>query len=247
MPDDLENYLDLGIPLRVPQNQLPQSDSAEDPINGDTTDLSIDLGLPELDDDDVPEPDGVYEDDQLGPNYYQDYRNDTWYETDQGMRVIPVSDSDPSVDVPHAVVRVHRPITTKIVEGSAQRLNEKPDIPSADTKNKNEILMKRTVGFADPLQLPNGKIWRASWRYVYRLQKPLTEEDIYPTGTSPYAKAESEDNFYGPEDFDEDLLDAEFALDEEDAATIPEVEEEEPEPEDPEAGSGPGSIKVPPV
>jgi len=48
--------------------------------------------------------------------------------------------------------------------------------------------------------------------YLYRLLVPLDEDDEFPAGASPNATAASSDNFIGPDDFDDTLLDAEFAI-----------------------------------
>lgn len=69
------------------------------------------------------------------------------------------------------IVRVRRPITTKTVIWTAQRLGVKPLLPHWNTGSTNEKLMYRTISARNPLQTLNKKVWEVSGVYVYAFGK----------------------------------------------------------------------------
>ena len=199
----LDQFIDGNQAKARPYNSLPQKISSspqpEDNSSPAVGDAVTGLGTP-FDN---------YSSDQKGDNFYDDYRCDAWYETDKGMRVIRNS-GDPSIPSQNSPVRVCQPITRKIVVGSVQRWNAQPQLPSSDSQNDNEILVKVWIGFADPLQMTNGCFWRASWKYEYELIVPLDETSTYFVAASPLSVRTATQNSYTA-NFSKPLSDASSA------------------------------------
>lgn len=154
---------------------------------------------------------------------YSQYLIDTTYFTDTGMRVISTCSLDPTVLVLHSAIRVSQPITTKIIIWTVERMFLTPNIPSADTKNKNEILISKSITPANPLQHANGKVFRISGTYVYRLLKALTENDVFPAGTTPAEtdSANAAGHAIVPTQFDSTILDSSYAEPKVSEVTLP--------------------------
>lgn len=157
-----------------------------------------------------------------GPNPYSSdhqqfeyirYDLQTFYDTDEGVRVIPTGADDPATL--NEVIRFAREVTRKYVIFDIIRLGAKPKVPSADTSNPNEICERRIISPIVPLQYPNMMGFRVSGMYIYGLRQPLTETDgVLPmgvTGADTNASSDQSQNIV-PADFDKRILNAKHAI-----------------------------------
>ena len=135
--------------------------------------------------------------------FYEGYTVQTTYNNVPGVALLPVA-SGSCVEV-----RVCQAITYKTVTWGAVRNNKQPKIPKFDTKNANEKCVSQTLSFYQPQPNGNGGyVHRASGVNVYQLFRPLGEGDKYPIGTTPAEPVAATTRFYGPEHFDDGILDA---------------------------------------
>jgi hypothetical protein len=140
----------------------------------------------------------IYADVQLGTQFYNQWLMDTDYETDEGTRSVP-TDGNPEI------VKLHEPITTKIIKWTAERNGAWPVLPHWDTGNPNEVLRKKRITPANPLLGANQYIYRVTGLYIYDLRVPLGENDSMPAGHSPADLATPAMTTLTPDQFDKTL------------------------------------------
>lgn len=137
---------------------------------------------------------------------YEAYTINSQYSKVTGYAVLPTSE-DTGV-----TVRIHKPMTTKVVTWCVERKNAKPVLPKLDTGDPNEVPISQTINFVNCEPMPNGgTYWRVGGSNVYQLLKPKSEDSKYPIGVTPAELDSSSTRYFGPEDFSSDLLDSSFA------------------------------------
>ncbi len=149
---------------------------------------------------------------------YTFYAIHTTYQTDLGLQAAPstapravtttgttnsqgqstTQTTNPEGPDLNNIVRVRRPITTKTVSWTAQRLTAKPLLPHWNTGSSNEKLLSRTISARNPLQGLNSKVWEVSGVYVYAFKaEPFVTIDLVEYFVLPAAMSAAENSQLG--------------------------------------------------
>ncbi len=124
------------------------------------------------------------------------------YSYDSGLRQLPVSDTG---EAPADVVRLHAPISRKVVTFKARRLGAKPDAPDPTSTDPNEVLESAVVTPAVPLPGDGTWTWEIAGRYEYFLLRPLGPKTTYVVPKVPYATASATQLNFPGVNFRQDL------------------------------------------
>jgi hypothetical protein len=119
---------------------------------------------------------------------YVDCRMFTTYVFDEGKVALDVGPGKGGEDLECKIVKLKSRAVEKWVSFTAQRAGGPPDVPSAETSDPNEVLMKRFLSPVAPVLLPNGigLVWQITGTYVYRLKKAFDpEKDGLTVGSLP--------------------------------------------------------------
>lgn len=144
---------------------------------------------------------------------YTFYAITTIYQTDLGIQAAPSTAPMATVQTggsqggvvtqaggpdQNNIVRVRRPITTKTVTWTAQRINCKPILPHWNTGTTNEKLLYRTISARNPLQSINQKTWEVSGVYVYAFKvEPFITVNTVEYFVLPASKSAAENSALG--------------------------------------------------
>lgn len=107
----------------------------------------------------------------------------SYYETHEGVYQAPVAGPQPSPSNPtspvsgsggtptSSILNLHLPISRRRVEWTVERIGDRPKIPSWNSSNVNERLMKKTINPMDVQLTIDGSttIYRISGEYIYAL------------------------------------------------------------------------------
>lgn len=132
---------------------------------------------------------------QTGLAQYYRYDSAVRYHRDEGLLAIPTTTG---MDV----VRVSAPVCYKVVSWRVIRIGDKPEAPSADPGNANDVLLRRVFGSCLPGKLADGSpVWVWEGAYVYVMQTPPGDNDPLPIGSGPYDTEPASMHMAQPSDF----------------------------------------------
>lgn len=117
-----------------------------------------------------------------GTHPYHEYSADTGYLEDEGLLAVPLS--QPAQDGSTVrYVKVSSQRMEKHVNWQVSRLNQKPQLPSPDPADANEILLRKFIIPSVPQQQADGvsRLYVVRGTYVFGLKKPVEE---YAMGTA---------------------------------------------------------------
>jgi hypothetical protein len=119
---------------------------------------------------------------------------------DYGELAVPVAGPD---GTPCEIVKLHAKMCFKRVPFHLQRVGNKPDIPSANTSNPNEILIRKGIAPNAPgIMAPQQEqVWTVDGVYEYVMRVPLAESDPIPCGSLTFDPTSPNANVFIAGDF----------------------------------------------
>lgn len=130
-------------------------------------------------------PSDLWSAEQSGSTPYNEYLIDTSYETDSGIRQMPLASNGGGPSC--AFVQIHAEVTRKKVQWTAERIGAAPTCPHWDTGNANEVLLSRKIKPCSTFVMPDSmtQVWRVEGVYVYGLKVATGEGDRLFAGAIP--------------------------------------------------------------
>ena|SRR5436190_3669199 len=124
---------------------------------------------------------------------------------DQGVLLSPVA-GPPGTKAD--VIQVCAPFGGKIVNFTAVRIGMPPIVPDSAPSIDNYVLSKEFVNTHAPLLSEDGQtqLHVVTGTYIYLALLPLTPQDGFPMGTTPYTTVPASINILGPQFFSKTLL-----------------------------------------
>lgn len=114
---------------------------------------------------------------------YEEYTLATFYSLDPGTLQLPVAAAG---DSPSEVVRTHASLGTKRVVWTVARSGVKPQLPSPEPNDSNQVLLRAEIAPQIPQPLADGSfLYRIHGTYVYALRTPVWVPQGLDMGSTP--------------------------------------------------------------
>lgn len=125
------------------------------------------------------------------------------YEEITGLYGSPVAGP---IGTPADVVRLHAPMMLKHLDFTARRIGAKPLMPSTNTGNANDCLLRKVVSACFPGGMVSGEqVWTVTGRYTFLMRLPAASTDVLPIGSAPNDLTSPSQNVLTPSDFSDTL------------------------------------------
>jgi hypothetical protein len=151
-----------------------------------------------------PEGQNLWGDDNGSP--YRGARFSVGYALDTGLLQMPVASA--SLLSKSKLVRVHAPVSRKVVRWTVSREGEPPEMPAPETILPGEVFLRGQIGGLYPMPGGNGQtvIWRLFGTYEYAMELPYDWRNGLPLGRLPNVQAPASVFTISPGYFTADLI-----------------------------------------